>query len=273
MDGRTRVLLTGASGYLGHYLEEALRGVPDIELFTAGRDSQDLVLDLADPAAIAAAVGPIQPEVIVHAAALARIASCEADPELAHRTNVEATAALCASGARVVMTSTDLVFDGAAAPYTRAARPAPRSAYGATKAAAERAVLTTRGGLVVRLPLLFGRSFDGRRGATDMLRDAHANARRVTLFTDEFRTPLHVSDAARAVVELALDPTRTGIVHAAGTERVSRFELGERFLAVHPLPGLDLRAAERGDPSRPRDVSLVPDWSGGRTLAAALAES
>lgn len=274
MDKPLRLLLTGASGYLGHYLESALRAEPRLRVVTAGRaGDDDVLLDLGVPTSIAAVLAEVRPDIIVHAGALSRIATCEADPELATRVNTTATEALCAGRARVVFTSTDLVFDGEAAPYTRAARPAPRSEYGASKVGGEHAVLASRGGLVVRLPLLFGRSFDGRRGATDMLRSARADGREVTLFTDEFRTPLHVASAARAVLELALDATRTGIVHAAGGERVSRMELGERFLAVHPLAGLVVRAAERGDASRPRDVSLVPDWVEERELDEGLGES
>ena len=58
------------------------------------------------------------------------------------------------------------------------------------------------GARVARIPLLFGPSFDGRRGATDMIR---ASSDGVTLYTNEHRTPLHVADAARGLVELLLE--------------------------------------------------------------------
>jgi dTDP-4-dehydrorhamnose reductase len=170
---------------------------------------------------------------------------------------------------RIVLVSTDLVFDGTAAPYAREAAPAPLGAYARSKARAEEAVRGA-GGVVVRVPLLFGPSFDGRRGATDMIRSA---AGPLPLFTNEFRTPLHAADAARGLVELALAAAGPATLHLAGPERVSRYELGRRFLAASGLAGPRLDPVECADPLRPRDVSLVPDWDCGRSLDAALAES
>ena len=150
--------------------------------------------------------------------------------------------------------STDLVFDGLRAPYGPHDSPRPLSVYGSTKVDGEQAVLAA-GGTVVRVPLLIGPSHDGRRGATDMLRAAIQAGRRLDLFTDEFRTPLHAVDAARGLVDVLLDGA-TGIFHLAGHERLSRWELAQRFCALHGLPAESLNPARSRDPGRPADVSL-----------------
>lgn len=268
----TRVLLTGSTGYLGRFLRAELEA-RSIPFTTLGRTGCDVTVDLEDSGSVREQVARSRATHVLHAGAIAAMAACEADEARAHRVNAGSVEAmLAASPARLVLVSTDLVFDGERAPYDERSAPEPCSAYGRSKAAAERVLRAAGRGLVVRVPLLFGPSFDGRRGATDMIRSAFANRAAVTLFTDEARTPLHVADAARGLVD-ALLSMREGALHLPGPERVSRAELGLRFCRLHGLPGAALRLAPRPDPSRPRDTSLAGGWSAGRSLDAMLRDS
>src|SRR3954469_18961003 len=102
-----RWLITGASGQLGAYLLHYLRAPGASVVAWTGTTTGDFYgvpltpVDLADPAAAFAAA---RPDIVVHAAALARIADCHRDPARARRVNVDATARLAelaaAAGAR-----------------------------------------------------------------------------------------------------------------------------------------------------------------------------
>ena len=265
-----RVLCTGASGFLGHELVAALRS-DGFEVVTAGRRDTDLPLDLADAASCRAVVALARADAVLHAAAMSSMAECSKDEALAMRCNATATEALAGAGVPMLYVSTDLVFCGRAAPYRSDAAPAPLSAYGRSKRAGELATLT-HGGTVVRLPLLFGRSFDGRRGATDMLCVALVEKRTLGLFADEFRTPLHAVDAAHALARL-IRALPGGVRHVAGPERVSRFELAQRFARVHSIDAPCWRSTTSDDPTRPKDVSLVSDVASARSLDAMLADA
>lgn len=256
MTGELRVMLTGATGFLGSFLSAELRR-RRVGVVTGGRTGCDVELDLSRPDGVAEAVSRVSPDRVLHAAALSSVGACAADPDLAEAVNSRATGRLAeAVGRSLVLVSTDLVFDGRSAPYRPGDRPAPVSVYGSSKAAAERLVLAA-GGAVVRVPLLFGPSPDGSRGATDMLRWAIRERRVLDLFTDEYRTPLHARDAAAGLVDLVLDGS-AGVFHLTGPERVSRWELGERFCRVHGLASGFLRPVPRPEsPVRPADVSLV----------------
>lgn len=210
----------------------------------------------------------VRPRCIVNCAALSRIGDCERDPPLARRLNVDAPAEIarwCAAhGARFVHVSTDLVFGGEpprATGYRDDDPTDPRSTYGRTKRDGELAVLAANErALVVRLPLLFGESFGRGLGASDGLVAAIERGDTPALFTDEWRTPLDVADAARTLVALALGEVR-GVVHVAGPERLSRLELGLRVLRERGFADAERRVrattrAESGMGDRPRDVSM-----------------
>jgi len=85
-----RVLVTGASGQVGSEIiadlqrrkAESRRG-PSLELVAADHSS----LDVADRDAVLAAIGVIQPEIIIHAAAWTAVDGCEGDPDRAYGVN------------------------------------------------------------------------------------------------------------------------------------------------------------------------------------------
>jgi dTDP-4-dehydrorhamnose reductase len=217
-------------------------------------------LRLEDPDSIQRALAVARPDLVLHAGAWASQARCAKDPGLARRINADSVGQLFAGAQRWLLVSTDLVFDGRRPPYGEGAATNPLPVYGCVKLAAEQSAAAIGSGLVVRLPLLFGPSPDGASGATDMIRSAVARGASVTLFTDEFRCPLHAEVAARALVHLLLATAATGIVHLPGPERLSRHDLGVRFLR---LAGLDpmsvrmgLRADLAGSEERPKDLAL-----------------
>jgi dTDP-4-dehydrorhamnose reductase len=273
-----RVLLTGATGFLGRYLADEFRTRGAIVL-TAGRTSPDVVpevmpdvpLDLAEPDSFVAAVAGVRPDLVVNCGAMSSMSLCQAKPTLALKVNGKSPQALAdACGVRFVQLSTDVVFDGDAGPYHAASPPRPLSVYGMSKAAGES--LEGDDWLVLRLPLLIGRSFDGRRGATDMLRQGVGAKEKLVLFLDEFRTPLHAADGARGIAHFALDRDAHGIRHIAGGERLSRWELCQRFCAASGIDEDEFRPGSSDDPRRPKDVSLTPDWQPDRDLDTALAD-
>lgn len=274
MPGKPRVLLTGSTGYLGSFLLIELRR-RGVDVVTAGRGCSgragEVILDLADPQSIAAAISSASVDAGLNAAALSSVTACAGDPEAAASVNGRSPGLLAESlHGRCLHVSTDLVFDGLRAPYGPEDSPRPLSVYGSTKVEGEQAVLAA-GGTVVRVPLLIGPSPDGRRGATDMLRSAIQAGRRLDLFTDEFRTPLHAADAARGLVDVLLDGA-TGTLHLAGHERLSRWELAQRLCALHGLPTAALNRARSQGSGRPADVSLV-GVEPARSLDEALRDS
>jgi dTDP-4-dehydrorhamnose reductase len=263
-----RVLITGASGQLGSYLIRELRGGGDLVAWSGSRRGELLgvpllPLDLTDSGAVTAAFRAARPDVVIHCAALARIADCHRDPDRARRVNVAATAALAdecdRSGARLVLVSTDLVFDGERGGYREDDLPSPLSVYARTKRDAEEAARAAARAAVARLSLLYGPSLNDRPSFFDEQAAALRERRPVTLFTDEWRTPLDLATAARALAALAGSEV-TGVWHVGGPERLSRYEMGLRLAAALGADPSVIVAATRDEvpapEPRPRDTSL-----------------
>jgi dTDP-4-dehydrorhamnose reductase len=271
-----RILVTGASGQLGGYLLRELRRRDASVIAWSGHHGGTLFgyelrpVDLAQPEAVAAAFRQARPEVVIHAGALARVDVCHREPERAWQVNVQGTATLAElaaeAGARLLFLSTDMVFDGDRGGYHEDDPPVPLSTYGRSKAAAEPAVLATGRGLVARVSLFFGPSLVGRPSFFDEQMSALRQGRRLSLFADEWRTPLSILTAARALVALA-DSETTGLLHLGGPERLSRLEMGQRLakhLGADPTVIRPARREEFPAPEpRPRDVSLDSSrWRG-----------
>lgn len=271
-----RALVTGATGFLGPFVTAALRR-RHARVVGIGRSGGDIAVDLVHVDTRREVLVASAPDVVVHLAAMSRMSDCATDPDRARLVNAILPGALAeAMGGRLLMVSTDLVFDGRAAPFHATDPVGPLSTYGMTKAEGEERVHAA-GGKVVRLPLLFGPD-PAFRGATGMIRAARMARKSLQLFTNEYRTPLHAADAAVAIAGIAArmaggDAAVPQVLHLPGPERLSRWDLGQRFCAVHGLPAELLVPVECEDATRPRDVSLVGEWRAKRKLDEMLADS
>jgi dTDP-4-dehydrorhamnose reductase len=143
-------------------------------------------------------------------------------------------------GARLVHVSSDAVFSGTTARYDETHVPDPTTPYGAAKAAAETAVKgITPTAVIARTSLIIG------NGDSQHERHVHAliaGTMTGALFTDDVRCPVHVTDLASALLELAASPY-AGIHHVAGTDALSRYELG---VLLSRRDGLDQAALPSG---------------------------
>jgi dTDP-4-dehydrorhamnose reductase len=255
-----RAIITGAAGLIGQYLvKTASRWAPGWDVQGLSRAE----LDLTETVNVAARIPALKPDLLIHCAALSRTRDCEQDPEHARRINVEVTAHLAqlAQGIPFIFLSSGEVFDGKNGWYNETDEPTPINIYGKTKLEAERVVLQNPRHTVVRIVLTAGTSQNGDRSfVEDMCRAATAG-KDVTLYADEFRCPLPAGVIARAVWEL-VDRKQPGLYHLGGSERLSRWEIGETVLPWYPeLTDRLVNGSARNHVGslRPADLSLRCD--------------
>lgn len=263
-----RILITGAGGLLGRRLCVLLSPDHDTTGLIRSHPAPDgiaaLFADLTDEGALAGALERARPDAVIHCAALADAELCERDPARARLQNLSATeqlAAACrARGARLITISTDLVFAGGRA-FSKEAYPAhPLTEYGRSKLGAEAVTLdASPDSVVLRVALIGGRGCGHRLTSTESVARRLRQGESITLYEDEWRTPVDADSVAAAIRAVLRRPGLSGCFHIAGAERVTRVELGERVARAFGLDAsLILKAkqsAHRGAP-RPADVSL-----------------
>ena len=249
----TRWLVTGAGGMLGTDMVAVLtsRGEPVTGMNRAG-------LDVTDAAAVSEAIARCRPDVVVNCAAWTAVDDAEASEEKALAVNAGGAANLAAgcaaSGARLVQVSTDYVFAGdAGRPYAEDDVPAPRTAYGRTKLAGERAVLDRlpESGFVVRTAWLYGAHGPSFVGTMIKLEDQRPT---VDVVDDQHGQPTWTVDVARQIVALVHSAAAPGIYHATSSGQTTWFGLAREIFTllgadparVRPIPSSALsRAAPR----------------------------
>lgn len=265
------VLVTGASGLLGECLALRLAdaGVRTVGTYLAHpvtlRKADAIAVDLSDERAVERLVRDLRPGCVLHCAAITDVRACEADPAAAREGILGTTQALVralterAPETPLAFVSSDLVFDGTAAPYPPGAPAKPLSLYGSLKHEAEGLVLGLARGLVLRTALMAGAPGTHRSGFLGWMLGMLEQAERVELFEDEFRTPVWNEDVAAAVEGLTARG-ETGIWNAGGPERLSRLEMGRIACEVFEWPTGELIPRKRLEtahgPGRPADVSL-----------------
>ncbi len=259
-----KILLTGASGLLGNaYAEAAVRRGHDVIALScqhvpvaAGLD-RSLQMDLSDPTELTGLCLELWPDIIVNCAAISNPAAVDAQPGRAEKINVALPRHLAQLsthlGARFIHISTDMVFDGQSeTPYRSTDMPAPNNLYGQTKLMAEREVLehNPEDPVVLRIPILMGNSPLGQRSVHEKLLAAIRDGQRPKLFRDEIRQPASAENVAEVMLELSERRDLHGIFHWAGSETLSRFEMGQRILKHFGLPLDHIESATQGDDPR-----------------------
>lgn len=258
-----RVLLTGASGFVGRGL--AARAPSDVEVVGAWHATSPpagLVearqVDLADRGATFELAADVRPDVVVHLA----YGRSDLGRDVVDMTASVADAA-AEVGAALVHLSSDVVFSGEDPPYGEASVPSPLSSYGRAKAAAEvEAEVAVPDVAIVRTSLvLTPETLDPR---TQFVADALRAGRPVDLYVDEVRMPVHRDDLADGLWRLVARDraARAGVWHLVGDVALSRLDLGR---LVRDAAGGDpalLRPVESPrdtDDPRPRDLRLTCD--------------
>jgi len=151
-------LVTGGEGMLGRGFAHAIGEASGCRVHAPGK----AVLDVRDPAAMAAATDHARDGWVVHCAALVNVEGCARDPESARQVIVDGTrnavALARAAGARLFYPQSFLTHDGRASPIAEDEVQRPLALYGELKLEAQQLVEDAFGddALVVVMAGFFG---------------------------------------------------------------------------------------------------------------------
>jgi dTDP-4-dehydrorhamnose reductase len=246
-----RIAITGHKGQLGTALQQILAGE---EIF--GLDLPEH--DITDPVSIVETISGLQPDLVIHSAAMTDVDGCERDPDLAFRVNTlgsQNIALACGRcGAVMVHVSTNDVFDGRLGrPYYEWDPPSPRSTYARSKAAAEFYVRTLLNRFyIVRTAWLYAHGGSNFVTKIIAVADKHGALRVVT---DEVSAPTYAPDLAGAIGQL-IQTRHYGIYHFANAGICSRFDWATKALELSGRGDVPVEAITTAEWPRPAEPPL-----------------
>ena len=232
-----RVLVTGAAGMLGQDLVAVLSAGHQVR----GVDIDEV--DITDSAAVERLIDKSAPELVIHAAAYTDVERAESEPDRAMEVNAQGAAnvaaACAATGARMILISTDFVFDGAIGrPYRETDPVNPINVYGRSKLQGE---LLAREALpsltVLRTAWLYGAH--GDNFLKKILRVAAGN-KSIRVITDQRGSPTYAVDLAATIGRMIARDFQDRLYHAAGAGSCSRYELAVELFAVLGITDCEL---------------------------------
>jgi dTDP-4-dehydrorhamnose reductase len=258
-----RLFVTGGTGFVGSNVVKVARERHAMSVTTTvhswrpkgDEDFEWVGVDMLEPEALRAAVLDARPDAIVHAAILTDFVRMDRDRRLAWDAYVGATRTLVdaanATGAKVVLVSTDWVFDGSQGPADETTPPNPINLYGVLKVICETVVLErARNGAVARLAGVNGvhwarddyvpRQDPGFGHLAGAICSALRNGERFALWVDEsinmVATPSLASESAEMILRI-IETDQTGVFHCVGGEATTRVDLAGVVVDVFDLNG------------------------------------
>lgn len=234
------ILLTGAHGQLGKDCVRVFGRDPQTQLTCTDLPE----VDIADAACVDALLTRVQPDAVINCAAYTAVDKAESDAAACDRANrlgpAVLGAACAARGIRLLHVSTDYVFSGDRSvpePWLEGDDPAPRTVYGETKLAGERALLESGADVtILRTAWLYG--IYGRNFPRTMLKLARKNPEdSARVVADQWGCPtwsFQLAEQLRAVLTAPNAPR--GVCHAVNQGYTNWFHFAETFLTLLDVP-------------------------------------
>ncbi len=229
-----RFLVTGASGLLGlnFSFQAAMKNEVIGVVNKRGLNKvpfEVMSLDFLKDDNFVNTFARVNPDVIIHCAAMANLEDCEEFPEQAYQLNAELPGKLAnfckKNQIKLVHISTDAVFDGRSGNYSELDEPHPLSIYAKTKKEGEDFVIRENpDALIVRVNF-FGWSINGNRSLGEFFYNNLNCNNPMNGFIDVYFCPLYVSLLTELLSEMVTKDF-SGLYHVVSSDHISKYEFG-----------------------------------------------
>jgi len=263
----TKILVTGSSGLVGRQITKDLVE-KNFDVYSCyhlekPQFGTPTPLDISKKDEIGEVLQNIKPDVVIHLAAITDVDFCEKQKELAMLINTRSTEILAQESAKqnsfFVYMSTDYVFDGKKGMKNEEDMPNPLNFYGKSKLDGETMVKTLNSPqIIVRTSTPFG--FHPKKKSFPLwVKENLESNKEIPVLIDQYTSPTFVPNLSEMLIEV-IKKKITGILHLAGSTRISRFEFAQILAQKLNLDPILLKPIKIDDMNwiaqRPRDSSL-----------------
>lgn len=262
-----KILITGGSGLLGSNIAKI--AISKFDVFATYNKTKVNMkyahffqIDLTKKEQLNK-IKRINPDFIIHCAALTDVDYCEENPNEAYKQNVLTSVDIAEIakkiGAYLIHISTDSVFDGTKGNYKEEDIPNPINVYGKTKLEAEQKVLSIYPNSCIVRTNIYGWNVQSKLKLAEWFLENLRNKKEINGFVDVYFTPILVNNLSDAILEL-YERNKKGIYNIVGSERVSKYEFGVKLAEVFQLDASLITRANVDEfnftAERPKDTSL-----------------
>lgn len=263
----TKILVTGASGLVGSQVTRDLVA-KNFDVYSCYHIDRpefgiETRLDLTKKEKIGETLQAIKPEIVIHLAAITDVDICEKQKDLSHLVNTKATETLAVESIKYnsffVYLSTDYVFNGKIGMRSEADMPNPVNFYGRSKLDGEIALSnSTSSYSIIRTSTPFG-LHTKKKSFPLWIKENLELKKEIPVLIDQFTSPTFVPSLSKMIIEVSVKRIR-GIMHLAGSTRISRYEFARIIADKLNLDSTLLEPTKIAEmkwvAQRPRDSSL-----------------
>ncbi len=240
--GVMRILITGANGLLGYDIWQTLKN--NHEIYGCSRSDRPsyieeknwLKFDITNQEQTYIKITRLNPDIIIHLAAVSNVDFCEKNPEIAYKINSVGTRNICLACQRfdtaLCYVSTDYVFDGENTPkdgYKENDKQNPINIYGKSKYLGEFYVKHLLNKFyIVRTAWLFGKN---RANFVSYVLEAIKNSTDINVVIDHIGSPTYTKDLSEAISFL-IEKQAFGIYHITNSDSCSREEVVDEIFKI-----------------------------------------
>ena len=192
-------------------------------------------IDLTDTANVCQILRKVEPDLVIHCAGLIELETCEKQPDLARKINVDVTESLvknCGVETKFAYISTDQVYGNCPMRSEDALELQPVNEYGKTKLLAEKKVLSLRPDSLVTRTNIFGVSVkSGRTSSAEWILSSLIDGKPITLFYDYVFSPIYTRGFGRILENLVLRNLK-GVFNVGAPLGCSKLEFGHVMASI-----------------------------------------
>jgi dTDP-4-dehydrorhamnose reductase len=244
-----KVIITGSNGLLGQSLLNLLlqqKQQYDVIGFSRGENRsgrEDFLyvsIDITDKVLLEKEIIKINPDFIIHTAAMTQVDACETNQLACDLLNIEVVQWLVEISNKInthiIHISTDFIFDGKKGYYLETDTPNPLSYYGLSKLKSEQILRMSKVDYtILRTILVYGKVFDmSRNNIVLWVRKMLSERKEITIVNDQYRMPTYVEDLAMAC-KIAIDKKAIGIFNISSNQLLSIYEIAQQIAEVFNL--------------------------------------
>ncbi|MBI2631763.1 SDR family oxidoreductase [Candidatus Pacearchaeota archaeon] len=230
-----KILITGSAGFVGKNLFNYLK--KEHEVYGISRRAGETTThqcDITKRDDLMQVLNLINPDLIVHSAALTFVDYCQEHKDETWTTNVDGTLNLVKwsflNKKKIIYISTDYVYAGEKGNYSEESETKPVNIYGETKLAAEKIISILPNFLILRPTVIFGYDPGGSNFFMQLLRLKEKKELK-KIVDDQISNPIDVLVLCE-YIKLSIEKNISGVFNATGPETVDRFVFANLIASI-----------------------------------------